>query len=320
VSLALIAVLFVACARDASRWVGQPFAGLLFLDSGIVVSIGEAAWRSPELQRAEWARIVEVDGRPTPTGAAVHAAVAGASVGRELTYTLRRGSEVFRLGIRVRHFTWDDFNAVFSPMLGIGACIVLLAWLWLARCPERPELRALFALCMFLGIVLITGPDQYGPYRFTPLFYLALAAVPPAMGQLALAYPWTPGRWARRLTAAAYALFATLGVVLVASRFHPAIFLPLLYLVYCALANALLLYIASLLSALLSARRSAAELLLALGGALGSSTIGIVILVAYPLLGEPVSAAWLIVPIALMPALSGLAFRGPRRLVLGGAR
>src|SRR6185295_19148419 len=102
----------------------------------------------------------------------------------------------------------------------------------------------------------ITGPDQYGPYRFTALYLLALAAVPPAILHLAAAYPWRPGRWASPVVVGFYAVFALAGGYLVALRSEPNVFLPLLYLVYFALANALLLYTGSPVGALVTPRRA----------------------------------------------------------------
>jgi hypothetical protein len=307
-SLALIAAVAVVCTREALQWVGRPFAGLLFADNLIVVSIGRATWRDPQLRRTEWARIVAVDGTPVESAAEVHRVVAATRPGDRITYTFRRGSEVFRVGIPVRTFTWSDFREIFAPMLAIGSLIAVcgggLVWLR----PELVEVRALFAVCTSFGLVLITGPDQYGPYRFTPLYLLALAAVPPAILHLAAAFPWRPGRWVTPAVAGSYAVFALAGCLLVALRFDVNLFLPLLYLVYFALANALLLYAGSLVGALVTERRSRLQLAIALAAVVGSSALGALVLVTYPLMAEPIAPAWLILPVALMPILSGVAF------------
>jgi hypothetical protein len=270
VALVLIAMVLVECTREALAWVGRPFAGLLFADNLIVVSIGRASWRDPQLRRTEWSRIVAVDGIPVDSAEQVHAAIAATRVGESLTYTFRRATEVFRVAIPVRTFTWADFGDIFAPMLAVGSVIVLCGGVVLAARPELPEVRALFAICSSFGLVLITGPDQYGPYRFTPLYLLALAAVPPAILHLAAAYPWRPGAWAKLAVGGFYAAFALAGGCLVALRSDPGIFLPLLYLVYFALANALLLYTGSLVGALVSERRSRRQLAIALAAVVRS--------------------------------------------------
>ena len=55
--VALLPVAFVVAvgARDAVAWVGRPFAGFLFLDNRVVVSIGRPQWRDPALRRFEHA-------------------------------------------------------------------------------------------------------------------------------------------------------------------------------------------------------------------------------------------------------------------------
>ena len=320
VALVPALAIVVVCVRDAASWVGRPFAGFLFLDSRIVVSIGRSAWRLPSLRRAEWAHITAVDGRPVGSAVDVHAAARDADVGHEITYGFRRGAEVFRLAIPVRRFGWADFAEIFAPMLGVGAWLIAIGAAFVVLRPDLPEIRALFAACLMLGLALVTGPDQYGPYRFTWLFLVSLAAVPTTFLHMTAAFLWKLRPWAGRVVAAMYVAFIGLGAALVVHRDEPAVFLPLLYLVYFALANALLLYTGSLVSVLVSGQRSRPHVTLALAGILASSIIAIGIIVTYPLRTEPVSAPWFILPMAVWPVLSGLAFiRNPDAGVEPGA-
>ena len=317
----VVAIVFAVCTQDAIAWVGKPFAGFLFSDDGIIYSIGRAVWRPPSFRRVDWAHIDAVNGVPLSTAATVRDALDAAGVGGTVTYTLRRGHEVFRLAIPVRAFGWDDFLEVFAPMLAVGAWLVAVGAVLLARRPDLPEVRALFAVCLPLGLVLITGPDTYGPYRFTWLFFFALAALPPAVVHLAAAFLWRRGRWGPRVITAVYVVFAMLGAALTTFRSVPAVFLPLLYLVWCALANALLIYAGSLVSALVSGERFRPQVVAALAAIVGSGGIVIAVLVTYPLRTEPVSVPWFILPVGLWPVLHGLAFikLEDRRLASGAA-
>ena len=299
---------FALCVRDATDWVGRPFPGFLFGDNRVVFSIGRPAWRASQLRRVEWAQITAVDGKPVTTGGEVHAATTAAGAGGTVTYMFRRGTEVFRLAMPVLRFTWGDFMVVFAPMLGVGAWFVAVSAAFVVRRPESPEVRALFVESLAVGLVLITSPDTYGPYRFTWLFFLALAAMPPAILQLTVAILARPERWPGRLVAGCYLVFAALGATLVARRSDPSIFLPLLYLVYCALANVLLLYAGALVTALVAGQRSRMQVILALVAILASAVIAITVLVTYPLRTEPVSVPWFILPLGLWPLLSGIAF------------
>lgn len=304
--LAPIAAVLVPCTRDAVGWIGRPFAGFLFLDNRIVVSIGRATWRDPSLRRVEWGLVTAVDGVTVPDAATIHAAVARAD-GGTLTYTLRRGAELFRVAVPVRRFDGWDFAVVFAPMLATGLWTITVGALLLAARPDLPSLRAAFVVCVALGLALITSPDVYGPYRFVWVFYLALGVFPAAVFHLSAAFLWWPSPRTRRLTAAVYAMCAALGAALAARRFEPAVFLPLLYLVYFALANALVLYIGTLVSAFVSRRELRPTLALALAGVTASAVVPITVLVTYPLWTGPVPVPWFIVPVGIWPLLHGLA-------------
>jgi hypothetical protein len=70
----------------------------------------------------------------------------------------------------------------------------------------------------------------------------------------------------------------------------------------------LLLYVGWLVAAFASGQRSRVQVALALAAIVASAAVGIAVAVTYPLRTEPVSAAWLIVPISLWPVLTGIAF------------
>jgi hypothetical protein len=303
----MLVILGVA-TRDAVAWVGRPFAGFLFSDSAIVFSIGREEWRVASLKRAEWAHVTAIDGAPTTKGADIHAALASASADRPLTYSFRRGGEEFRLAVPVRVFRWDDFTEVFLPLLGVGTWIMLVASGLVIVRPDLPEVRGLFVMCVPLALLLITGPDAYGPYRFVWVAWNALALLPPAILYLAVSYLWRDSRTARRIVTILFVVFGTVGLILTLQRWHPSVFVPLLYFVYCALANAILLYAGSLVSALVTGQRFRPQVAAALAAILGSCATVIAVLVTYPLHPEPISAPWFIVPIGLWPVLHGVAF------------
>lgn len=302
-----ILVVIAVATRDAVGWVGRPFAGFLFGDSAIVYSIGRAEWRLASLRRTEWAQVTAVDGTPTRGGADVHAAIRAAGTG-SLTYTFQRGSEDFRLAVPVRVFTWTDFAEIFLPLLGVGTWIVLVAaWLVYLR-PDLPEVRGLFVMCVPLSLLLVTGPDAYGPYRFVWVAWTALAVCPPAVIHLAVSFLWRESRVARNIVRGLFVVFGALGLTLALQRWQPAVFLPLLYFVYCASANAILLYAGALVSALATGRHFRPQVAVALAAIVGSCATVIAVLVTYPLHTEPISAPWFIVPMALWPVVHGFAF------------
>jgi hypothetical protein len=249
-----------------------------------------------------------VEGVPDQSARALLQAIAARRPGDALTYTLQRDGEAFRVSLPVRVFTWQDFREIFAPMLAVGSLLPVLAGALVALRPARAELRALYAVCAAIGVAILTGPDQYGPYRFTALYLLAIAAVPPATLQLAVAYPWSPDRRLRRTVRLAWGVFLLLGAALVLLRARVGTFLVLLYVVYFALANAALLYAGSLVAALVVRRRPRAQLALALAAVVLAAAPGALVLLVYPLMTEPIAPAWMLLPVLLLPLVSGLAF------------
>jgi len=310
-----VVVVFACCLWNALAWIDRPFAGFLFLENGIVVSIGRTEWAPPQRRSAQWTRLVAVDGTPVAAAPEVQAYVNATGIGKPITYTFRQGTEMFRQAITVRAFARRDFVELFAPMLGVGLLLVLtgaaIAWLR----PDAPEVRALFAVSASVGVNLITAPDAYAPYWFTALYFLSLCLVPPAIVHVALAYP-RQRRLARAgplVLAALYLPFASLTVAFLLARWDPSVFLPLLYIVYVLIANAMLLYVGGLVLAMIDGLRPLAPLVLALGAVVGTCVLVATTLVAYPLMQRPISPIWLLAPLLLNPLLTGVAFlRYPR--------
>lgn len=297
---------------NALGWIGRPFAGFLFLENGIVISMGRASWDSAQSQRMQWARLRAVDGTHVSGAREAQKRIVEAGPGRTVKYALQRGTEDFGIALPVRTFTSDDFAELFAPMLVVGALFVVVAVTVVWRRPDLPQSWAFFPSCFAFGLTLLTSPDQYGPFWFSPVYALATCAVPPGMIHLALTFPHTRLRGKRWpwLLLALYLPFVALAWALVAFRGEPALFLPVLYTVYFFLANALLLYVGGIVYALIERTRERRPLWLALAGLLSSSGVWVAILVAYPLLRRPISPAWMLSPLVLMPVLTAAAFLG----------
>jgi hypothetical protein len=310
--------IFAVCLVNALAWIGRPFSGFLVAENGIVVSIGRAEWIHARHHNVSFARILAVDGRPVTSGRDVHAYVTAAPVGKPIVYTFRSGTEIFRLPVRVRRFEAEDYAELFVPLLGVGLLMVLVSAAVVARRPEAPEARALFVLCLAMGLTLITAPDQYHPYWFTSLYFMATCMAPPAFAQLGLTYPQRSALLARGplAYAALYLPFVGLGAALLASLPEPSLFLPLLYTLYFFIANAALLCVGALVVGLIDGVRPREPVVLCLSGMLGSCLIAGSILATYPLLPWPISPLWFLGPLLLLPVCEGIAFvRYPSPLV-----
>lgn len=305
----VVVVLFTVCLADALAWIGRPFSGLLVSENGIVVSIGRGDWAHMRFRRVPFSRVLAVDGHPVADGSAVRERVEAAGVGAPIELKLRKGTDVFRLGLTVTRFGAGDFVELFLPFLGVGLAMALVGAGVVLRRPAAPEAHALFAFSTSLGVTLITSPDAYAPYRFTAVFLMALCAIPPAFLQLALTYPrrWS-AVWRRpALLSVLYVPFLALALALRWSMPEPSLFLPLLYTVYLLAANAALFYVGGLVFGLIEGVRPREPVLLALAAIVASGLIGLTIGVTYPLLKRPVSPSWFVVPFLVFPVVKAVA-------------
>jgi hypothetical protein len=307
--VAAVLGVFAVCLVNAIAWIGRPFSGFLFLENGIAVSIGRGEWSHARYRSVPFSRVLAVDGRPVAGGRDVHAYVAAAPVGKPIAYTFRKGTRVFRLSIRVRPFGRDDFLELAVPLLGVGLLMVLVSATVVALRPDAAAARALFAVCLAIGLTMITAPDEWAPYRFTALYFLAECAVAPAFVQLALSWPERAGVLDRGALpwALLYLPFAGLAAALLAAMPEPSVFLPLLYTMYFLIANAGLLALGALVLGLVDGVRPREPIVLGIAAMLGSCVIAAAVLATYPLLQRPLSPVWFLGPLLLFPLLEGWA-------------
>lgn len=308
-TLLCVLAVFAVCLVNALTWLDRPFPGFLVLENGIVVSIGRAEWAHARYRSLPFARVLAVDGHPVTGGREVHAYVSAAGRGKRIAYTFRQGRDIFRLALRTRPFERADFTELFAAMLGVGLLMVMVSAWVVARRPA-PETRALFFVCLAIGLVLITGPDAYGPYWFPTIAFTATCALPPAAFHLALTYPQRRSPTRRRpiLYGLLYLPFAALALGLRSSLHEPSLFLPLLYCVYFMMANGVLMCVGSLVFGLIDGVRPREPVIIALAAVLGSSLIAAAVVATYPLLQQPISPAFAFGPLLLLPVLFGLAF------------
>jgi hypothetical protein len=307
--VAVVLGIFAVCLVNAVDWIGRPFSGFLFLENGVVVSIGRAEWAQARYRDVPFARILAVDGHPVGDAREIHAYVSTVGVGKQIRYTFRQGADIFELAIPVRPFGRDDFAELCVPLLGVGLLMVLVSGVVVALRPAAPEARALFFVCLGIGLTMITSPDEWAPYWFTPVYFLAECLVPPAFVHLALTYPQRAGFLGRGPLPylLLYLPFVGLAAALIAGMPEPSIFLPLLYCMYFFIANAAVLCVGALVVGLIDGVRPREPLVISLIAMLGACVIAAAVLSTYPLLQRPLSPFWFLGPLLLFPLLEGYA-------------
>jgi signal transduction histidine kinase len=314
VVLAFVLGLGTVGLLNGARRIGQVFPGFLVAENLIVVSIGRTGWSFEKADRIAFAKVIAIQGRPIDSATALAAQVAGLGAGSPVTYRFRKHADVFTAVVETQRFGGADFLALYATYFLAAACFALSGF-WVTRQrPPPPGATGFFVLCETVALVLGTGGDIYGPYWFTPLYFLAQCIVPVAILHFAGNYPdglITAARWRRVLLAALYTSALAIGIVLNLVADEPSLFLPLLYTLYLLLANTLLLYLARLAIGMWSVSGGAAQrsLRLALAAFLVSATVPGVIFVIYPALKAPISPTLLVAPLAAFAPLTAIALR-----------
>src|SRR6185369_13512507 len=117
------------------------------------------------------------------------------------------------------------------------------------RRPPSAALTAFFLLCQAVGFALGTAGDVYGPYWLAPLYYATQCATFACLVHLAVSYPQPLGVGSRARPIGiglVYAASLALAAGLTATSDDVSLYVPLLYVVYLLLANAIFLYLAAL--------------------------------------------------------------------------
>lgn len=181
--------------RDAIRWYGHPFAGILIDPDGQVSSFGLPTWdgfrqdlgypdvilvvdgqelsaHAPRSYRAEvWDRAIEAAVRADPPRATVH------------VRTSRGGAER-ELDLRISPLDPLAFWLTGAAPIGIALLYAAGALVALAASPRGRLSRTFAKTTLLAALFLLTLFDYHTTRRLVPLFHVAFAMVP--MGFIAL--------------------------------------------------------------------------------------------------------------------------------------
>ncbi|MBC7326239.1 MAG: hypothetical protein H5T99_13160, partial [Moorella sp. (in: Bacteria)] len=132
-------------------------------------------------------RLLRVDGRAVPTGAALWASLENKKSGEEVFLSVETppGDYVTRIQVlqpwpRYWQVRLNDFP------ISLGVLMLALAWLVFLRLPDHPTNRALVLLAASLGFVLAGSVDLWQTHRLTLLWLLAFALTAAASFDLSL--------------------------------------------------------------------------------------------------------------------------------------
>ena len=288
------AALFAISVAGSVREIGQTFPGFVVWDNLVVVALGRADWTGIAADVPFRARVTEVDGRPVTTRAELLAKVREDPPGETHRYGFESLAGRASRDVEAMVFSATDYAATMVVYLlnGLAFLAIGLAVFYLK--PESGQSQALLAFGGIWGLTLILAVDLFTTGRFQAIYFLLEALSPAAILHLGLAFPEVrrPLRNSNRPLWLIYGLALIVGLTqsYFYRRSYPAL-LAVNNAVYLAIAGA---GVVALTSIILGAFRADSPLTrrrarVVLAGAIMAFLIPLLALLAFLLLGRPVS-------------------------------
>ncbi|MCX8024560.1 MAG: hypothetical protein N3A60_05115, partial [Thermanaerothrix sp.] len=196
--LAALSALTFSLPFASAAWLDRPSLGALVLPGmrvGAILSPAAVAALPGGARLQPGDRLLRVDGRAVPNGAALWASLENKKSGQEvfLSVETAQGEYVTRIQVlqpwpRYWQVRLNDFP------IGLGMLLLALAWLIFLRLPDQPTNRALTLLTTALSFVLAGSVDLWQTHRLTLLWLLAFALTAAALFDLSL----STSEWALR--------------------------------------------------------------------------------------------------------------------------
>ncbi len=289
--------------------VGRAFPGFVVWDDLVVVALGRPTWTGVVADVPYRSRVVRVDDAAVARRADVQRVLDAAPAGAVHRYAFEGPSGATTREVAAMTLGRGDWLATMGAYVVNGIAFLLsgLAAFWLK--PESPQARGVLAFGFVWGMTLLLATDLFTTSRLVPLYFLAEAAAPAAILHLASVFP-TPrpraARWVPWLYVAALAIGLT--QVWAFTRSYP-LLLAVNNAVYLAMAAAGALALgaighAAIRAASALARRRARVVL---AGAVAAFGLPLPALLAFFLVGEPVSFSLLTLTGFLFPVAIGYA-------------
>lgn len=311
VAVGLVTTLLGAVAALGSlQHVGRTFPGFSVWKNLVVVALGRPGWTGVAAAVPYRDRVIAVDGVPVRTRAAVERLVASAPPGTPHRYDFAgRGGPATRTvaAMRLKFHDWAATMGIYV-LNGTAFLSAALAAFYLK--PESIQSRALLAFGAIWGLALLLAVDAFTAGRFEPLGLVLESLTPAAVLHLACTFPQPRIRSTRPL-ALLYLAGLAAGLVQVWAFWRSyAVLLAVNDAVYLALAAAGVVAMGSIAAAAFGPRttplgRRRARVVLA--GAILAFGLPLVALLAFVLVGQPVSFSLLTLTGFVFPLAIGYA-------------
>lgn len=302
-------VLGVVAIGGSLSAIGRVFPGFVVWDDLVVVALGRPGWTGMRADVPFRTRVAGVDDVPVANRSELSGLVSTAPAGTPHRYAFDDGEHVVERTVASMRFRPSDWLATMGVYVLNGTAFLLtgLAVFWLK--PESKQSRAVLAFGWVWGLTLLLAVDLFTAGRLQDLYFLFEAAAPAAALHVALRFP--EGERGGRLIAGAYAIAVVVGLVQ-AWAFHHSyrLLIAVNDAVYLALALAGVLSMAHIARAAFGrqatplARRRARVVL---AGAIVAFGLPLPAMLAFFVLGEPVSFSLLTLAGFVFPLSIGYA-------------
>jgi signal transduction histidine kinase len=177
-------------AMTSARLLDQPFPGFVMWENGVLAQFYAPTWTGSKAGLPlSSGRIVSLDGRPFPGGAATLAHAASLPAGTPVRYGILDKGTVTEHVVPTMRLEWQGYVSTFGAYLATGVFFFLIALTALHLRPDRPSSRALSLVASSIALVFVLAAQYLSTCRFVVLPLAAEAAAPIAAAHFALVFP-----------------------------------------------------------------------------------------------------------------------------------
>lgn len=308
----LAAALSAVAVAGSIEAIGKTFPGFVVWDNLIVVALGRESWSGIEARVPFRARVISVDGASVHRREEVLARVRRSPPGTSHSYRFEGPDGTVTLEVASMRLSVADYLATMGIYVLNGLVFLLTGLAVYYLKPDSRQSRALLSFGVIWGLTLVLAVDLFTAGRLQRIYFLLEALSPAAILHLGLIFPEPrrPLKASSRPLALLYGAALIVGIAQVyLFRRSYAGLLALNNAVYLAIAATGLFALASIALGAFAARsplaRRRARVVMA--GAILAFLIPLLALLAFLLLGRPVSFSLLTLTGFVFPLAIGYA-------------
>ncbi len=183
-------VISTICLVNAVKWVNKHFPGFLLNERMLVAPIGQYHWTGTQAGMKYPDKILTANGQKIASIKELDSVLNSVTVGDPVTYTVKRGADIFETKISTMLFTWADLFMTFGATFFAAMAYMLIGTIVYTMKPDKKVSWIFLLACYSLGVWTITIFDvQSTHFGFVRLYLLAQAIYPAAFLHFSWYFP-----------------------------------------------------------------------------------------------------------------------------------